>query len=381
MSRYHINPDTMRAGICRAQPGNCLFRDEDNSERTHYSSKQEAISAAENLLQQKVGTPKLVKKIVKQNTQVFGSNVSLVTNLCEEAVATGSDIKVIAKNISQINDSQRVVALRGLKEEEIEKILSEWKQSLRKLTAEKIGSDNFSIQSGNSGGNSADSDLVVIANDENVMNLETKFGAATNSAAGIQRVSSLINADAFTLDNSEKLELLNIYSKEGGKDEAAVIQKLDAKMRTYAEDFNSKNHTVNSQEIYDIVKSSGKKGNSQQVKDYSIVNFRQNDGKGYISETEISLSEDEQWNVTAVVNSGTDTARLSYEFTTTDGQKYLKVLFNNKNSTYAIKNPDGSLKIVNKKNYNTDELIRIPSKLQMGTGSYNVWYKEGLEKD
>lgn len=378
MSRYHIN-DKGNAGKCSAKPGNCLFKNDDSTEQIHYSTKQEAQVAAEERLKAKIQAAplKMVDPAPKPISSIKGSNVSTVSNMCEDAMADNADVEEIARKISVINDSQRVVALRKLDQGEIVKVLKDWRIKLNDFVAKRAGTTDFTINSGNIGGNSADSDFIITSsNGETIMNLEAKFGSATNGAIGIARASNLTDFPAFNFDKNEKKELLNTYSQKGEK---AVIRQLSEKMNKYADEFNKEERTVISKEIYDIVKSSGKSGNSKNVKDYSVVNFRQKEGKGEISETEITLKEDENWNVRAVVNSEEETARLAYLFETEDRQKQLKVLFNNKNSLYAVKDEDGSLKIANKSNVDEKELIRIQSKLQMGTGSYNVWYSEGKE--
>lgn len=379
MSRYHIN-DKGNVGKCSAKPGNCLFKNDDSTEQIHYSTKQEAQAAAEERLKAKIQVASLKKAdpAPKPISSIKGSNVSTVSNMCEDAMADNADVEEIARKISIINDSQRVVALRKLDHNEIVKVLKDWRIELNDFVEKRVGTADFTINSGNIGGNSADSDFIITSsNGETIMNLEAKFGSATNGAIGIARASNLTDFPAFNFDKDEKNELLNLYSQKG---ETAVIRQLSEKMNKYSDEFNKEKREVSSQEIYDIVKSSGKSGNSKNVKDYSVVNFRQKEGKGQISETEITLKDDEKWNVKTVVNIQEDTARLAYLFETEDKQKQLKVLFNNKNSIYVKKNADGSLELVNKMTYEKpDELIKIQSKLQMGTGSYNVWYKEGLE--
>lgn len=380
MTRYHIN-NKGEAGKCSAIIGNCLFKNDDLTEQVHYSSIEEARRAAEQKLKEESQIVPLrrIKSSDPQLKAFKGSDVSIVSNLCEDAMATNADVNSIARTISQIDDSQRVIALRKLDKDQISKVLKDWQAELNIFVERRAGTSDFEIHSGNIGGNSADSDFVVISQGAPIMNLEAKFGSATNGAIGIERASNLTGFPSFNLSKDEKAEMMKIYAEQG---ENAVVKELLNKMNNYVSEFNKEPRKVNSHEIYDIVKSSGKKGNSDSVKDYSIVNFRQKEGVGQISETELTLTKNENWNVRVAVNSKDGTARLAYLFETNDKQKQLKVLFNNKNSLYAAKSDDGSLKAVNKKNYeNKDELVKIQSKFQMGVGSYNVWYKEGLEPE
>ena len=130
-----------------------------------------------------------------------------------------------------------------------------------------------------------------------------------------------------------------------------------------------------SEQVYDLVRSSGKQGNSTKLSNYAIVNFRRNNGVATVSETEMSIVPDEKWQAQYSVSTEQGVARISYQLVSEDEQKRIKILFNNKNSLYTIEN--GVRKAVNKKQYDNSELDRIPSEFQLGVGSYNVWYEEG----
>lgn len=306
----------------------------------------------------------------------FGSDVSQTSSLCEKAMLSDSNIKELAKIISQIEDRNRIIALRSMDYAQIYSILQNWKTELKKHVAIKIGKDNFKIISNNESGNNSDSDIAVVSKLGVEMNIETKFGSSTNSASGVKRMSNIIGTPAFNLTRFEKLELINEHIKYG---EESALKSLREKMSQYVKKFNVLNNKVNGKNIFDVIMSSGKNGNSKKVKNYSIINFRQNNGKGYISETEMTLNPNEEWDMECEISSNTDVSRLSYLFKTKDGQKNLKALFNNKNTLYVRKNKDGIFIPASKKRYSLENLTEIRSRSQLGAGSYNIWYGEGLE--
>lgn len=61
-TRFHINPNSGNVGKCSAKPGGCPFRNEDNTEATHYFSKVEALKASEEIQKEKVGAFKKQSK-------------------------------------------------------------------------------------------------------------------------------------------------------------------------------------------------------------------------------------------------------------------------------------------------------------------------------
>lgn len=326
-----------------------------------------------------------VKDFVKGGIAVdnnLGSNVSRVTVLCESAMETDSDISAIAPAVAAFKDNERILAFRGLLIHDIKKVLCDWKNELNLFVREKTETDNFVIVAGNSLGNSASSDLVVFVDGESVMNIEAKFGFATNGAYGIRRVSSVLGVPAFNLHKEQKAALLTRYHRHGPSYSLSMLQDY---MNEYVHDFNVSSHIAVSGKVFDMVKSSGKAGNGSLVKDYRILNFRRktvNDfPTGIISESSLNITKNDVWNIECSVTNNDESQRLSYFLRSQDGQKRIKIMFNNKNSLYAIEDKEtGMLKSVNKRKYDINDLTQIQSKFQMGTASYNMWYREGLEE-
>lgn len=373
MPLYHISPKTKKPSVCRAKTGKCPYLT--TSEYPHFTSYEEAMkSVEEREAQHNPSTTAIRKKRATASVQKASSNVSYVSDLCEKAMVS-DEIDEFAEKITETDDSKRVLALRGLDKNEIAETLVSWQNDLRNFVERKTGRKDFTLITENIGGNSAMSDFTAVdENGEILMNLEAKFGSATNAAAGLKRVSDVVGTDAFTLTAEDKAELIKIYYSSSDKQQ--VLDRLSTKMHEYATAFNAQENTVSSEQVYDLVRSSGKQGNSTKLSNYAIVNFRRNNGVATVSETEMSIAPDEKWQAQCSVSTEQGVVRISYQLVSEDEQKRIKILFNNKNSLYTIEE-NGTRKVVNKKGYDLSELDRIPSKFQLGVGSYNVWYEEG----
>jgi len=65
--KYHINPETMKAGVCKAQAGNCRFKID---EAEHFSNKAEANQAIEDKLSEKNNFVASVKKDLQEEVNL-----------------------------------------------------------------------------------------------------------------------------------------------------------------------------------------------------------------------------------------------------------------------------------------------------------------------
>lgn len=66
MTKYHINPETGKPGICRAT-NKCRFIDSNGETSPHFNSKAEAVLHAEQQLEVTMGTMSTTKKITSQS--------------------------------------------------------------------------------------------------------------------------------------------------------------------------------------------------------------------------------------------------------------------------------------------------------------------------
>ena len=82
MSKYHINPRTMRPNKCTATVRGCVYA-KDNMIPEHYDTKEQARTAAEEQMAEKYGKTTQVKKTVKpaavKKPSVFSSPQSVST--------------------------------------------------------------------------------------------------------------------------------------------------------------------------------------------------------------------------------------------------------------------------------------------------------------
>lgn len=321
-----------------------------------------------------------VKKHDRKNV-----DVSKVTKICEDAMCDGADIDAIAEHISTIDDSNRVLALRGLGAEDIRETLVSWREDMIDIVSEKYGlsPDDIMVSPGNSMGNSGSSDLVLTIKDTGRdIAVETKFGSATNSAIGLQRMSEVLSGKkCFEVSPENKKLLVDTYIQGSPQEATGVLRGI---MENYADDFNNSETVVDSRSLMDIIKSSGAKGNLETVGDYHVINFKADEAGAYATETPLSISEDDKWFVTVEIGEKGNNPRVNYIFTSEDGQKRIKMTYNNKNSAYVDKNGQN---IVTKSRMNNQiksgekdksDFLRIESNYQLSTGSYNVWYQEGI---
>jgi len=309
--------------------------------------------------------------------------VSHITSLCEDAMCSGSDIDNISRTIASTDNSNRVIALRNLDEQDIKETLQDWKEDMISIVSEKFDideSDISSIRPGNDMGNFGSSDLIIVLNDGRDINVETKFGRATNSAIGLSRMNEVLSGEqCFSVNVEDKQKLVNFYLDDPKK----AKEYLTSLHKEYIDNFNQKNITVNSQVLTDIITSSGLQGNSASLDNYIVVNLKAGDKGAYATETPLTINNEDVWEVNAQLGEKGKNTRIDYIFTSDDGQKRIKMTYNNKNSAYVDTSsntliPKRRMKKLIDKGKNAEDFMKIESNYQLSTGSYNVWYKEGL---
>lgn len=233
------------------------------------------------------------------------------------------------------------------------------------------------ITSNNTSGNAASSDLVATYSDGMQYPIETKFGEKTDSNSGVGRMENALGESTYSVPNRE--DILKKYVVDENKE--YIKNALQTSMKKYADEFNNHSHNVNGSIIYDMLKSSGKQGNSvnEWSDNYTILSFRVKNKKPVMEETTIDIKPDDKWDVTAELSEKNGSIRLNYRFTNRNNpQQTIKATFNNKNTLYVDK--EGNT--VNKKSYHGDfdedkkagKIIGVPSKYLMGTASFNVWF-------
>lgn len=143
MTKYHINPETERVNICRAQ-NKCQFTQENGEEAPHFDSKEDAKKFIEKSNAKKYNSMTTLKKTSKTkqelNTKFFSKNISspnqeqideIVKNMYEEN-------QTVKENVSA-DEYSALYAYAGNAYESINKTLrglvtEKDKQSLSKKT-------------------------------------------------------------------------------------------------------------------------------------------------------------------------------------------------------------------------------------------------------
>lgn len=364
MSKYHDS-----GTICKATERACPLglSDGEHIEATDEQDFQEKLSQKMGSNVTTISSNDLKQKELSRASANSASerrgNVSRATDLCEDALSTDSNIQEIAVILSEkpLKELPTVFKRKNpttkqtevMSAPEIASLLNDWKVGLSKLYP------NTKIESKNKGGNAAASDLVAISKNGDEQLIEAKFGAATNSAPGIKRVSSILGTECFSYSSEEREKIKNLYLNQGPE---KALEKISADIESYAKTFNERSHEVDSKAVFDLIKSSGAEGNSNENDDYKIYTFGKSRGAGTIKEIPLSLRRDTEWTVKAEPSIQEDSSRLNYIFTSKDGTKTIRLTYNNKNSN-KIKDANGNT-------------VRIPSKMFTGVGSYNVWYSE-----
>lgn len=367
-----VKNTAFRGGIIKNH-NNILLKDIGLTAQQDFSSDVLSVSESE--------------KIFSQGRQI--SNVKEVTDLCEFSLTDDADNSLVAESIHKIDNKKRPISLRNLNKEEIEEVLENWRDSLFEILEDKTGSSDIpEIRTNNAHGSSAASDIIAIYPDGTIYPIEVKFGAMTNSNSGIKRIGTILGEQAFRIENKE--ELFKEYYKRG-QDTEWLQDQITQRMKNYAEEFNKRPHIINSQELYDMLHSSGASGNSQSEgnENYTIITFGTKSKKATAQEITIDITPDDEWDV-RVVASIIDTdknksTRLNYIFVNkNDPRKTVRATFNNKQSVYI----DTEGNKINKKKINninqkiaTGEILKIPSRFFLGGGGYNVWFYDKSKKE
>lgn len=92
MSRYHVNPETMKVGVCKAKEGNCPFG---NIE--HYPTKKEAENFASKELEKTHGLLAEMKPLKKLTRKSFTQSA------LEGPVQIGENLYYVTKRVDSEN--------------------------------------------------------------------------------------------------------------------------------------------------------------------------------------------------------------------------------------------------------------------------------------
>ena len=301
-------------------------------------------------------------------------DISDATKLCELAMTSAADVYSIADKIDMIDDQCRPKLLRRSDRGEIAATLLRWRGLTQRSLIARGFSNPVVTMANSEHGNFSASDLIVSDDGDAMLNVETKFGGATNANIGVERMSDILGAPAFFLGKDDRMRMLSSLPEHHGCDASftgMVISVMRAYMNDYVNSMDWVGIRVNGHAIRDMVMSSGAAGNSAAMTgDYDIYVYK----RRRIDVITPMLTGDEEWDVSASITSSASSVRLSYRLVNESTEDTIRATLNNKNSTYVLVDGDTVLPTTDK---HADGALRIPSRLQLGVPSYNVWYKSG----
>jgi hypothetical protein len=155
-------------------------------------------------------------------------NVDKCVRACESALV--GDVKYYSDIIYSLNENEKILIFRKLKVENIEKILLDYRGKIKKEISKRfyggiIEPDLITlIQTSNNNKDGADLKHILPTNE--VINIEVKFGSATDKQIGMNQFFEIFGIDAFAraLDLNNRKKWLTIYEKNN--DDQQQIDRL-----------------------------------------------------------------------------------------------------------------------------------------------------------
>lgn len=299
-------------------------------------------------------------------------DISSVSKLCELAMTSDADIENISSLISRFDDVNRPRPLRKASQVRIGSIINFWRSRTAEDLTDRYNFRNPSINLANdTRGNSSMSDLLVTEGSRR-LNVETKFGAATNANIGLKRMSTILGVPAFILPRTVRDEIIGDMPLAGitsGFVDTA-LNTLQNFMKDYVNSFDWNAARADGAAVRDAVMSSGAEGNARLMNgDYVIYLY----GRSSFTSMNPSLTGGEEWTIHPTISRTMSSCRLTYFLEEVHTGDRIITKFNNKNSLYV--EISGQDRIVTSQR-NGIGVVRVPSRLQLGVPSYNVWYKK-----
>jgi hypothetical protein len=167
-------------------------------------------------------------------------NVDLCVRACERALCY--DLKKYSKEIFELPETNKVVTFRGLSAVDIEEKLKHFKQIVQRSINNRYyenKADPSKIKIDPTSTNNKDgADLIHILPNNEVLNIELKFGSFTDKQIGMVQFVGIfgINVFASSLSVSKRKEWLMIYDSTG--DDSEQLERLFNILNEGVEIFN-----------------------------------------------------------------------------------------------------------------------------------------------
>lgn len=313
---------------------------------------------------------------MKDTTNMTHGNIQAITNLCEKLLAQALNNNIDTTLITRIVETENDLkpkTLRNLTEVDIAILFMRYVQEIKEEIRERYNAKILRTEIINKS-NFSPADMKLHLTDKTVVYLESKFGHYTNSACGVAALSNIIGAPVFNLTPLQRQALATTVTTAG---EQAALDLLEAYMVAYYTSTFQKGQNqprVDAAKISNLIGTSGTNTTAIPINgDYLLVKLGGRDNTTTVEFTDFNLTSNDNWDVECIINRTPNSVRLAYIFTTDDG-KYMRAIYNNKNSTYI--GDDGIIIPKSHKERHQAGHQRVDSRFGCGTGSYNVWFHE-----
>lgn len=300
-------------------------------------------------------------------------NIQHVTNECEKLLAHALNNTIESHYLESILqhpivDTPKI--LRNLTVDGVDALFRGYAHTIRDTINHTYGAQVVRAETINHS-NFAPADLLLTLDNQQNIYLECKFGAATLAGIGIQTLTNILGAPAFTVPPSLRQNMVHTYLEDGTE---AAHTLLTHHMEEYTQTFNTQPQVADSAGLAALLTSSGG-SNIIPTGDYLFATFHPETSSQLVTFTDFKVSPTDMWETTCNITRTKTSLRLTYCFTRPDNRFYLTATYNNKNSTYVY--PNGELVPASKKKEakTNNECVRIPSLVQCGIGSYNVFVR------
>ena len=299
-------------------------------------------------------------------------NIQTVTNLCEQLLAhtitTGDTPNHLTSSITEQPPQDQPKIVRDLTPHTVSDLFQEYANTIRSTLETRYGARIRTAETINTS-NFAPADLLITFTTGQTVYMECKFGAATHAGIGMKTLTSILGTPAFQVPPELRTTMIRDYLLGGVP---VAHSTLKHHMDTYLEQFNNESVRVDAARVASLLTSSGGARTTPDG-DYVFATFHPAGVVPCVTFTDFRVSPQDTWDVTCRISHTTESLRLTYYLERPTGGFRIAATHNNKNSTYVY--PDGELIPARLKQQAKKEgtCIRIPSLVQCGTGSYNVF--------
>jgi len=287
------------------------------------------------------------------------ANVDKCVRECEEAIC--NDLHKHADNISRIPSNEQLLIFRDKNTEKIEMILKNCKETLQNHIIYKFYDNKLPIAKiifkPSSNNNKEGADVLHILPNGRIIDIEIKFGNATDKAIGMAQFADMFGTEIFSdiLNVNERKKW--VYDYVGNKNNAAQIYNLSQILNNAIIDFNNFNKTksyilTNSEQLKLESVLINNSGDARRISDYYLKFKIDKDNLREVKEIPIGIGS---WVIGEVKQLDISNKRVNIFLTNRTTNVHIKLTLNWK------------------KSYKISSIGKVPAKLGFGSQSWNVW--------